>query len=67
MAQITQGRVVYSRTIQPQQYESIKAEAELTFVLDEGEDLGTVFDETAALVKAKALNMVGIKVVGRQK
>ena len=67
MVQITQGRVVYSRTIQPAQYESKKGECELTFVLAEGEDLGNALDECAELVKAKALEMVGVKVVERQK
>lgn len=67
MAQITQGRVAYSRTVQPAQYESAKGEAELTFVLDEGGDLGTMFDDTAAMVKAKALELVGIKIVKKQK
>jgi hypothetical protein len=63
MVQITQGKVIYSRTIQPAQYESKKAEVELTFVLAEGEDLGNALDETAEIVKAKALEMVGIKTV----
>jgi hypothetical protein len=59
--QITGGRVVYSRTVQPAQYESKRGEVELTFVLAEGEDLGAALDEVADLVKAKALDMVGLK------
>lgn len=45
MAQITGGRVVFSRTVQPAQYESKRAEVELNFVLAEGEALdGTLND-----------------------
>ena len=56
---------------QPVVYRAVRedrfSEVELTFVLDEGEDLGAALDETAAIVKAKALDMVGIKVVARGK
>ena len=61
MAQITAGRVVYSRTVQPVQYESKRAEIELNFVLVEGEDLGDTLAEVAEIVQAKTLEMVGLK------
>ena len=63
--QITGGRVVYSRTVQPVQFESKKAEVELSFVLAEGEKLGDALDEVADLAKAQALGMVGLKSSGR--
>ncbi len=56
--QITSGRVVYSRTVQPAQYESKRAEIELTFVLAEGEKLGDALDKTAELAKTKCLDLV---------
>jgi hypothetical protein len=61
MAQITGGKITYARTIQPAQYESKRAEVELTFVLAEGEDLGNTLDDVARKVKTKALQMVGLK------
>ena len=61
MPSITGGRVVYGRTVQPAQYESKKAEVELTFGVEEGGDLGGFLDETAALAMAKAHEMVGMK------
>ncbi len=61
MVQITGGRVLYSRTVQPAQYETKRAEVEVAFVLAEGEDLGENLDEAASIVKKKALQMVGIK------
>lgn len=38
MAQVTSGRVAYSRTAQPAQYESKRAEVEFAFVVEDGED-----------------------------
>ncbi len=60
MVQITGGRVLFSRTVQPAQYETKRAEVEITFVLAEGEDLGSSLDEAAKTVKRKALKMVGL-------
>ena len=62
MVQVTGGRVVYSRTVQPASYESKKAEVELSFVLDDGEKLEKALKETAELVKREALELVGLKV-----
>jgi hypothetical protein len=59
--QITGGRVVYGRTVQPAQYESKKAEVEITFVLAEGEDLGDSLDKAAAYAMSKGQEMVGVK------
>jgi len=56
--QITGGRVVYGRTVQPAPYESKKSEVELAFQLEEGEDLDEAIEEVAAIVKEHALKMV---------
>jgi len=64
MQQITSGRVVYGRTVQPAQYESKKAEVELTFAVEEGAD-GAVVDafmrDTAKKAQTLCLEMVGLK------
>ena len=59
--QITRGKVLFGRTIQPAQFESKKAEAELEFVLAEGEELGDALDEVGDMVKDHVLKMVGLK------
>lgn len=61
MAQITGGRVCYSRTVQPAQYESKKVEAELFFAVDEGEDHTAIFSRAAAEAHGKVYEMLGIK------
>lgn len=60
MAQITGGRVVYGRTVQPAQYESKKAEVEFTFAVAEGEDHNELLERASAQAIAKAHEMVGI-------
>lgn len=60
--QISGGRVVYSRTVQPAQYESKRAEVELTFVLAEHEQLDNQLDLVSSIVKEQAEEMVGINV-----
>lgn len=59
--QITGGKVSFSRSVQPAQYESKKAEVEITFTLAEGEALGTTLDLAAATAQNKALEMVGLQ------
>lgn len=59
--QITGGRVVYARTVQPAQYESKKSEVELSFTLDEGEKLGNALEEVGEIVQEKALALVGLR------
>ncbi len=56
--QITCGRVVYSRTVQPAQYESKKAEMELSFVLAEGEKLSDTLAKVGDIVKQNVLDLV---------
>jgi hypothetical protein len=63
--QITGGRVVYSRTVQPAQYESKKAEVELSFVLAEKEELGDALERVGVLVHKQVLEMVGLAPVGQ--
>lgn len=59
--QITGGRVCYSRTVQPVQFESKKAEVELAFTLLDGETPEDALDEVGDIVIEKCLAMVGIK------
>lgn len=60
MSQITGGRVVFSRTVQPAQYESKRAEVELTFVLAEGEDLAGTLNDVSMRVRSQVLDILGI-------
>lgn len=59
--QITGGRVVFARSVQPAQYETKKAEVEITFTLAEGEELGTTLDRAGEVAQAKALELVGLQ------
>lgn len=59
--QITGGKVIFARSVQPAQYETKKAEVEITFVLAEGENLGATLDTAASLAQNKALEMVGLQ------
>ena len=58
MAQITSGRVVYSRTVQPAEYESRRVEVELAFVIEDNEDPDQAIREVAAIVRREALALV---------
>lgn len=60
MPQITGGRVVFSRTVQPAQYESKRAEVELTFVLAEGEELNSTLNDVSLKAKSQVLDILGI-------
>lgn len=62
MGQVTGGRVVFSRTVKVTEYEPKKAEAELTFSLDEGEDYKELFDHASAAAAHKVYEMLGLKV-----
>lgn len=61
MAQITGGKVNFARSVQPAQYETKKAEVELSFTFAENEPLGEFLDTVANLAQDKALEMVGLK------
>jgi hypothetical protein len=61
MPQITAGKISFARSVQPAQYETKKAEVELSFSLAEGEELGAWLDDVAAKAQAKALEMIGLK------
>lgn len=61
MAQITSGRVVYSRTVQPADYESKRGEVELSFVLEDGEEAADAVRAAGAIARAEALALIGIK------
>lgn len=59
--QITGGRVTFGRSVQPAQYETKKAEVEITFSFAEGENLEGKLDLAASIAQDKALEMVGLK------
>lgn len=59
--QIVSGKVIFGRTVQPAQYESKKAEVEISFVLAEGEPLGDSLDIAGLMAKVKVLELVGLK------
>jgi hypothetical protein len=54
---LTGGKFTYGRTVQPAQYESKKAEAEIAFAVSEGSDQ-SVFDATLTLAVTTAMNTV---------
>lgn len=62
--QITGGRVSFSRTVKPADYESKAATVELTFLVEEGEDHDPVLQAIGSIVQAKALELVGLKPAG---
>ena len=51
LPQVTSGRVVYSRTVQPAQYESKRAEVEFAFAVEDGEDPGQAAREAGELAR----------------
>ena len=60
--QITSGRVVYSRTVQPANYESERAEVELAFVVEDGTDVvraGAIAGEVLEVARSQVLAAVG--------
>jgi 2-keto-4-pentenoate hydratase len=61
MPQISGGRVVYSRTTQPAQYESKRAEVELAFVLADNEDIGDTIADLLDQVRKEVHTAVGIR------
>lgn len=58
MSQVTSGRVVYSRTVQPAQYESKRAEVEFAFVVEDGEDPGQAARDAGELARREVLAMI---------
>jgi hypothetical protein len=59
--QITGGKVTFGRSVQPAQYETKKAEVEISFTLAEGEALEGKLDYAAEMARSKALEMIGLK------
>ena len=59
--QITGGKVSFKRSYQPEQYGSKGADVEISFMMAEGEELGTKLDDVAKLVKGKVLQLCNIK------
>lgn len=58
--QIMGGKVTYARTVQPAQYESKKAEVEISFTLSDGEEMGDSLDRAGNWAMTKCHEMVGI-------
>ena len=58
MAQITSGRVVFSKTIQDHQFEPKRAEIELSFTIEEGEDIGDAIRSAGKQARDGALTLV---------
>lgn len=61
MPKVTSGRVMFSKTVQERQFEPAHAEVELSFELQEGDDLKEVMGEMEAFVKAEALSLVDLE------
>jgi hypothetical protein len=60
MPQVTQVRIAYSRSKQPAQYESAKAEVEMTIALAEGEELGEIVRQHLRMARADVHGALGI-------
>lgn len=61
MAKVMGGKVSFSRTVQPADYESKRAECELAFELGDGEAPEDALAEVGALVRGECLRLVGLK------
>ncbi len=57
---ITNGKIIYSRTVRPADYEGKTGTVELSFTLDEGEDYKAAMAEVSLAAKERALAMVDI-------
>lgn len=65
MAQITGGRVVYKRTVQPAPYESITAEVEYAFLLEDEELPGEAAAEVLGLARFEVTQAIKLKQAAR--
>lgn len=61
MSQITSGKVLYGRTVQPAQYESKRVDVEIAFVVGEGEDYQAMLANAANAAYGKCHEMLGLK------
>lgn len=59
--QITNGRVIFTRTIRPADFEKKEASVELSFTIAEGESPDAAIEQAARTAQEKALQMVGLK------
>lgn len=57
---ITGGRVMFHLTIAPKQYESKRAEVELTFTVAEGDDYAAIFGKSCTAVVKRCRDLVGL-------
>lgn len=67
MAQITGGRVVYKRTVQPAPYESITAEVEFAFLLEDKETPANGAWEALKTARAEVNEAIGLKQITKDK
>lgn len=58
---ITNGQVVFSRTVKTGDYENKKAEVTLAFTLDEGMDAEATVAKVGAMAQDQALQMLGLQ------
>jgi hypothetical protein len=61
---VTGGKISFSRTVRPADFESKSSTVELSFVLDDGDTLETVLSDLGKVAQAKALELVGLKIKG---
>lgn len=64
MSQITNGKVLYGRTVKVADYENKKAEAEFSFTVEEGEDHNVIAQVAAQDARRIAHGLLGIKPAG---
>jgi hypothetical protein len=57
---ITGGRVMFHLTVAPKQYESKRAEVELTFTVAEGDDYAAIFNKSCAATVNRCREIVGL-------
>lgn len=61
MAEVTNGKVSYTRQVRPADYESKACTVELSFTLSDGEDFMSATEAVAVACESQALARVGLK------
>ena len=60
--QVTNGKVTFSRTIKPADYEGITSAVELSFLVEEGDDVAAAVNSVAKMAQEQALERLGRRV-----
>ena len=60
--QVTNGKVTFSRTIKPADYEGITSAIELSFLVEEGDDVAAAVNSVAKMAQDQALERLGRRV-----